>query len=251
MKLNIQETTNYGKFKTIRGNRPLNRKYLTRLAESIRENNMLPENPIMVNSEMKVIDGQHRLKVAEILNIPIYYIVLQTGSLREVQQLNTNVRGWTTKNFLDSYIAIGREDYEYLSEFSEKNDISLSNSMMILTGGYQASKKGKLFEQFKIGDFKVTQKEYAENFAKKINELARYLENGVKNDRDFVKALERVYRSVRQEKLITKFKLSGTIISKHGTEKDYIREFEDVLSWKSKTILRLGRAVRNHEEQVL
>lgn len=241
----IQKTNNYGKFKTIRGNRGINRKYLTKLAESIKDNNLLPSNPIIVNERMQVIDGQHRLKVAEMLGIDIYYTVVATGSLSDVQMLNTNIRQWTLGDFLESYIAIGRDDYSELKNFSENYGVSISNSMIVLTGGYYANTtKYRLLDSFRDGDFKITQKEYAEKFIKKLSQISKYLEDRVDKDREFLKALEKTYRSgVTQEHLLDKFEKSGKRIRRSSGFKEYIREIEDVISYRSAVVVRIPKNI--------
>lgn len=248
MGLKIEQTTNYGKFKTLRGNRPVNEKYLSKLAKSIQSNNMLPENPILVNRQMMVIDGQHRLQVAEMLSIPVYYIVLKTGGLREVQQLNTNVRGWTTKNFLESYIALGKKDYEILKDFSERNNISLANAMMILNGGNFAAKRKEVLEAFRNGDYKITQPGYAKAFVKKLNEVSKFLDSNVRNDRNFIRALETAYKTVSHDKLMEKFVSSGRKVELQATTMAYVRELENVLSYKTKYIKRIGKKEKREEE---
>lgn len=239
----IEQTTDYSKFKTIRGNRGINRKYLTRLAESIQEKNLLPQNPIIVSEDMRVIDGQHRLKVAEILSIPIYYTVVDQGTLLDVQRLNSNVRQWTLMDFLDSYIAIGKEDYKTLKDFSDKYGVSLSNSIVLLTGGFYAMKDSKRLDLFRNGYFKANHKEYASTFAKRLTEISNYISDGVRDDREFIKSLDKMYKTgIKHELLMEKLLKSGHIIKRCLGMKEYIRELEDVISWKNKTILRIAKS---------
>lgn len=238
--MDIQKTTNYKKFKKIRGNRKINKTYLTKLAQSIREKNMLPQNPIMVNDKMQILDGQHRLKVAEMINIPIYYVVISSGNLSDVQMLNTNVRGWTVSDFLESYIALGKKDYKDLLDFAESNDLSISNSMYILAGGFQNNTvKSRLIRAFRDGNFKVTHKSYAKEFAKRLGDISKFTEDNVWKDREFMKALEKAYYVVKHDALMDNLQRSGTKFRRRVTIKDYIRDIEDVISYKKRSIKRI------------
>ncbi len=240
--IKIENTINYGKFKTIRGNRDINEKYLSKLSKAIQENNLLPQNPIIVNDRMQVLDGQHRLRVAELLALPIYYTVVTTGSLREVQMLNTNVRSWTTMNFLNSYIAVGKPDYIELKEFSDKSGLSVPNAMALLSGGisYSGFSDKTRLGSFRGGDFKITSREMAEKFSHRLKDILPYLESGVEGDREFLKALEKTYKAgILHEYLMEKFKLSRSKIHPERTFRGYIRQIEDIISWKSRVLHRI------------
>lgn len=253
--LKVLETTNYAKFKEIRGNRVLNRKYLSRLAESVKENNLLAQNPIIVNENMQVIDGQHRLKVAETLNVPIYYTVIRSGSIKDVQMLNVNVRSWSMKDFLDCYTELNNKDYIALKEFAETSGFSVSISLALLTGGFDVHSMSKRMDDFRSGNFKVTHLEYAVEFAKKIGKLSKYLDPFVNDDREFLRAMERVYRvGIKQEYLIDRLEASRSMIHRSSIVRDYIRQIEDIISWKSKNLTRIpmnsNRVVQVEKESI-
>lgn len=241
--MDIKSTKNYKMFKTIDGNRGLNRKYLSRLSESISNNNLLALNPIIVNKNMEVLDGQHRLKAAEIMGIDIYYVVSDNGGLPEVQMLNSNVRGWTITDFLNSHLRLHKKDYKILKDFSEKNGISISNSLRLLTGGFRKDyRETEVLTDFRNGDFKVTHLNYANDFAKKLRDVSKYIEQGTERDRNFIIALTKVYLSgITHETLMEKFEKTKERLHRNSNVKEYVRDLEDILSWKSRNILRLKK----------
>ena len=59
-------------FKRVEGNRPINERYVTELKKEIERKNLLHVNPILVSDDYTVIDGQHRLAIAQDLGVPIY-----------------------------------------------------------------------------------------------------------------------------------------------------------------------------------
>jgi len=58
----VQYTTNYSKFKKIHTNRDLKPGILNKIEKSMVENGLMLD-PIKVNEDWEVVDGQHRLHV--------------------------------------------------------------------------------------------------------------------------------------------------------------------------------------------
>jgi len=239
--IKIEQTTNYGKFKTIRGNREINRVHLSKLEKSVADNNMLEANPIIVNERMYILDGQHRLLVAEKLGIPIYYVVVPSGGMPEVQRLNSNVRNWTMQNFLDSYVERGNENYIKLKEFMDRTGLAIGLAVLLFNGAQKKTKGADSYVQvFKDGDFKVNFQQFAEDMFQSLIELTPYCDEESWQDRAFVTALILVYRAgITQETLLGKLKSSSIRIPRLATRRQYVKLLEDVLSHKNKAPVRL------------
>ncbi len=75
MELQIKKTNNYNLFKFHPLNRPVTKDHINDLVVSIKRDNQLDINPIIVDSEHRIISGQHRFEAAKRLALPIYYIV--------------------------------------------------------------------------------------------------------------------------------------------------------------------------------
>jgi len=235
----ILQTTNFDKFRDIRGNREINREHLKKLSNSILDNNMLDLNPIIVNEKMEVLDGQHRLLACKTLGIPVSYIVAENGGIKEVRMLNSNVRNWTMKNYLDSYISRGMEEYIKIQKFMDKTGSTLGVSILLLTGNLSKSSQS-VTDGYRNGDFKASQEEYAYEMIKKITELSKFCEDDCYRNREFISALGFVYRSGYSHKdLLEKMIQSHAKFVGLQTRKQYIRKFEDILSWKQKVSVRL------------
>lgn len=238
--MRIQSTTNYHQFKDIRGNREINRVHLNKLVKSIEDNDMLEANPIIVNDLMQILDGQHRLLAAEKLGVPIHYVVIPTGNISEVQLFNSNLRAWTMINFLNSYIARGNENYVELKKFMDKTGLSLGISLMLFSGTSKAKNGRSTVNDFKNGDFTTNFKEFAETTYKAIKKIAPFCDDVSWNDREMVSAMMLVHRAgITYDDLIEKIERSGMRIPRFATRKPYIRLFEDILSYKKKTPVRL------------
>lgn len=241
----IQKTKNYKLFKKILGNREINSRHLAKLSRAIEENDLLAYNPIMVNGRMEVLDGQHRLEAAETLGRDIYYVVIPVGGMDEVQMLNTHVRGWNLQDYLNSFVALGKEEYIKVKDFSAKNNISPSLAAQLLNGGIAIGIKShsKFLEAFRSGDYKVTTEKEAKEMVSRIHSLKPHLEASVDSDREFLLALAYTYKAgFSHEQLLKKMRDSGTVIRKYGSFREYVRTLEDVLSWHSPVLQRIHTA---------
>jgi len=118
----VYKTNDLTIFNQIRGNRPPNPQHIRRLCSSIKDNGIL-QNPIIVNEEGEVIDGQHRLMAAIECSAPIYYIIVKGYHLNEVQILNLNQKNWTAKDFMHGYAEMGIEPYIKLKDFYKTNKV--------------------------------------------------------------------------------------------------------------------------------
>lgn len=169
----VKKTTNYDQFKSISANRPLNMAHLARLTLSVSKRNLLEYNPIMVNENMEVIDGQHRLEVARANKIPIYYIIVPSTDIEDVYELNTNVRNWKLIDYVDSLIVQGYKDMQFLKEFSEEYGLSYTSSIILLNGG-KVSGHRNVVQYLKKLKFSELEKELARKAADLVTVIRRF-----------------------------------------------------------------------------
>lgn len=173
MAYEVYKTTDYSKFKVLKGNRNIYSSNLLNIKESISKNNLLEENPIKVNQKYEVIDGQHRLEAAKILKVPIYYVIINDLNLSDVQTLNTAQRAWILKDFLISYIKLGNNNYVRIREFMEKYSLQVRQCLLLLTGSCER----KSILDFKNGLIKISELDYIKGIEKmkKIQDIRKYL----------------------------------------------------------------------------
>ena len=72
---------NYTKFTLLDDNRDINDVHVEALAKSMKKSGQLM--PIIVNENLEVLDGQHRLKACELLGLPVAYVVNIGGNSRQ------------------------------------------------------------------------------------------------------------------------------------------------------------------------
>jgi len=185
--VNVFTTKQYNAFKDQVGNREVTQTAVDTLQKKIEELNLLDYHPILVNSDMEVIDGQHRLAVAKRLKYPISYIKMPSSAnanLECTQQINTTGKKWSMQDFLDSYCERGLHSYIRLREYTNKYPfISLANVLTIFSRGRFFSNK-----DFKEGRFSIEDISKAEVLAQRVEKFLKVDKKLIKN-RQFIRAL--------------------------------------------------------------
>lgn len=142
------ETNDLDKFIFRTDNREkINDAHVKVLVNSIRSCNLLSMKPILVNEQMEIIDGQHRVLAAKELGVSIFYDVRQDITPRHMILLN-NTKSWTLTDHLHFYLQHEYVEYKKLADFMRFNEITLKVSLSLLIGGTHAA-----YQRFKDGEF--------------------------------------------------------------------------------------------------
>jgi hypothetical protein len=245
--ITIKKTTDYSQFKTKKGNRHIYMPTVNRLVESIKEMDLTHVAPIIVNRDMEIIDGQHRLAALKKLKKPVYYVVQEPSSLREIQLLNSAGKRWSPKDFINSYIVLGNKNYEILRDFMEKYKFPFRFTMELLTGNKSTNQV--VTKLFQTGKFEVLDLEDATRMADIVLRLTDFSASknkavGQGQGVRFYSSIMRVYKQdpgliSRMERNLIDYNLR---IYRMDTERDYLRQFEDILSkgLRGRTRIRLS-----------
>lgn len=133
--MEIQYTRDYSIFKKMSGNRLIDQKHLRRLRLSIEKENQLALHPIIVNKDLSVIDGQHRLEIARQLGIEVYYLQSDTVSDAHLIEGNSNQKSWEIDNFIDFYCTRDKkEEYIKLKKFMNETGLKTKAIISLLIG---------------------------------------------------------------------------------------------------------------------
>lgn len=111
----VLRTDNYDLFKIHTANRPIDRMYVLQLAMRMDKKFLLEYFPIVVDSDMYIMDGQTRFEAAKYLEKPIYYIIGKNIDISDVAELNRN-RKWKPGDYIHSYAELGIPEYIELRE---------------------------------------------------------------------------------------------------------------------------------------
>lgn len=118
----IHETTEYDRFKFMKENRSVDKTREKKIEKSIDANGWIM-NPILVNENMEIIDGQGRFTVLRNKGLPVQYIIGNNMGPKECIVLNTSNSTWSLSDYIESYMEQGYKGYGYLwhlcNEFKE------------------------------------------------------------------------------------------------------------------------------------
>ena len=179
----VYSTTEYSKFKKLRGNRAINELHVRRLVEAIKEKDL--QIPIIVDQDMNVLDGQHRLDAYKIVGNPIFYIVKDRFVLQDVRNVNSVARKWTLTEYLMSYCKLGKKDYQLLEWFHRTYEFGIAECFAMLNGkGYT---NVAILKEFRKGDFVIDDLEQGKTWARNINACGEYFQYYKKGT--FIKAM--------------------------------------------------------------
>lgn len=151
---NIQKTSDYSIFKYLVGNRKVNLKksHLRNLKNSIQKDNLLNLHPIIVNKNLEIIDGQHRLQAAKELGIEIYYIQSETVKDEHLIDCNVNQKSWELDNYIDYFSEKEKlSDYISLQNLMKKTGLKPKALLTLIIGNVSTS----LLLFMKTGKFKL------------------------------------------------------------------------------------------------
>lgn len=140
----------------------LNNIHINKLINSIQARNMLQFRPILVNEDMEILDGQHRLMAAKSLGVEIYYEVQKNFDPKDIIKLNIAEK-WSPLDYLNFYVRHGYPEYIKLKNFIDSNNLTLRIALALTVGRNHSVK-----EKFKNGDL-----EFNVNLISKELELCR------------------------------------------------------------------------------
>lgn len=251
----MKSTRDYSQFRHISGNRDVNAHHVEGLVEAIERRNLLQYFPVLVNEDMEVIDGQHRLAAAASLDVDIYYQVVKGLRIEDVMQINTANRKWSLADFIDSYIEMGNPEYIKLNKFAKDHNISASVAAALLMGNIEnrhtAGAGGS--RAIKSGDFHIVVQSHADKVVKLLNDILPFCEFEARRSRDFIATLSRLLKNedFEPDHLIAKLRLHGLRISPRVNLRYYILQFEEIYNFKSKAKVELYKSSFSREPKNL
>lgn len=151
----VVKTYDYKRFKFYDWNRDVSEQGLKRLDESVQQHGW-KSDPIIVDPNYGVIDGQHRLVYAKRHHLPIYYLVENDITPLDCQRINSNRRAWTLQDYIKYHAFTGNEDYMALYKMIEtfKEDIPILTIIYAYSDKENASSGGIGTRKIKEGLFK-------------------------------------------------------------------------------------------------
>lgn len=115
---NIYSTKDYNAFKLSTG-RKVNKGAISKLKKEIQKDGQLV--PIIVNTEMSIIDGKHRLLAIKELGLEAIYIIRNMKN-KHIAKINNTIIKWNAKDYSNFFSSNGfnKEIYQLYNELFEK-----------------------------------------------------------------------------------------------------------------------------------
>lgn len=232
--MEIQQTKNYKSFGNIIGNRVLSQTKIEKICNDVNNGfNMLPFCPIVVSEHdgiYHIIDGQHRFEVSKKTNNPVYFVICNTLTLKQIAQLNSRGEKWKPNDFLHCYIKLGIKDYEKILEVMHKHKIAIKLSIDLLMYN---SPKAKSTDTFQSGGFEC-------NFFDETDSLLTFTEElfgqyRFSKDRNLIGAVQELLKQGLCDftKLKTKIHEAPMIMDRQVSVKLYMSNIERVYNHKN------------------
>jgi hypothetical protein len=218
----IYTTSEYGSFKVLKGNRAISELHVRKLVEAIKEKDL--QIPIIVDHDMNVLDGQHRLESYKITGNPVSYIIKDEFDLQDVRNVNSVNRKWTLTEYLMSYVKLGNKDYQLLEWFHNKYNFGISECISMLNAkGYCSTKEIK---EYKKGEFVIKDLEWGKTQADRINACGEYFQYNKK--RSFVNAMMAAMKdkTFKWKIFYQRLQNNSSKLKNQGSRNDFILNIE-------------------------
>lgn len=121
----IYTTKDYDKFKFLEENREVKKRRVKKIKDSILDVGYVLQ-PILVNENMEIIDGQGRFNACLELELPILYMVEEGKGIEECRRLNLGQENWAIWDWVNSYADGGNVDYQRFRTFVNGSQLSLN-----------------------------------------------------------------------------------------------------------------------------
>ena len=243
----VYRTNDLSTFKTLPGNRVPNLQHINRLNYSIKKYGMKC-NPILVNENLEVIDGQHRLEAAKSAGTFVYYIIVNGYNLTEVHTLNLNQKNWAKSDYMEGYANMGIEPYVKLRDFTLKNDdfsftncLALCSNITTSSHEFLASQQSKGTTQnvFEEGTWIGRDFNLAQDWANKIRMVGTYYDG---YDRTvFIRAFIPLLSNDKFDfsEFMHKLRLQPSALVDCVKSDQYRTVIEDIYNWRSRNKVNL------------
>ena len=131
----IYSTKDYSRFSFLENNRIVKRSHVNEFKEEIKKNDRTMCFPIVVDPNLRIIDGQHRFHACMELGLPIYYVVDDDDDAEQAM-INCNKinKKWEMMDWLRYRANKNGGCYKQLLDFVQQTGTTISNAMVIYPG---------------------------------------------------------------------------------------------------------------------
>lgn len=232
----VHSTRDYHKFSFDPRNRPVEQDRLEKLYDSIQVVNMLHVFPIVVDSNFVVYDGQHRLKVAETMGVPIYYIFDDKVSIEHITMTTDAVSKWDNRDYLHRWCVEGKPDYLEVQKFWFSNKMLKGKVFLTLNACLNLCHYGDrkaMNNAFRQGAYRCNDLPFAESVTGALRDWSEYV--NFFNHTSFVSAIGNLMgnRHYSHTQMMAKMEYTSTKMVKCPDTESYIALIDEIYNYRS------------------
>jgi hypothetical protein len=232
----VQSTTNYGLFQFMDSNRDTNRGHIEALKAAFEESgNFTQVQPILVNENFQIIDGQHRFVACQELGVPIYYTQVAGLGVEDARKMNVLHRKWFGIDYAKSYAEAGDTNYQRFLQLMEDYGFSITTTITYCLG----SDPQGVFKSFRNGGFVLEDENGARERLEKLQQVQEFVTFGT--NEAFTRALLKVIQleNYDHRRMLRKLAANPQLIRQMGTVQEMLRMLEDVYNYNMSEANRL------------
>lgn len=227
----IHSTEDYSAFKDVMGNRKVRPAHVKKLRTAIEvDPETIKYNPILVNENMEVIDGQHRLEAIKQLELPVYYVQVEGLTLENVQRLNSTAKQWQPMDYAEAFAKLGNKNYAKYVEIKRDKELSLNHDSLMR---YLSLDNPITSQSFNEGKLRVDNFERSKELLLQLREIGTYYERY--NIRSFALAFLRLARTegYDHKRMVGQMrKYANDMMEDYSKEQDYYMKLIEVYNWQ-------------------
>ncbi|MCB6230839.1 ParB/RepB/Spo0J family partition protein [Flavobacterium psychrophilum] len=218
------KTAKYTQFLFKKTNRGISRKKVEELKKNILKFGYDENYPILINEKFEILDGQHRFKASQELNIEINYNFVKHDTDEYMRSLNIVSSGWELMDYINSYANEGRETYVRLLKFKEDHKINTTVALIV----FCPSSTSKDIRSGKV--LKVNQ-----NAKKIMNLLQMFSDLDFGTKKSFVLAICSFFSKNPTPEQIEKLVKYRLVIQEMANTPQFLIVFENIINRHVKT----------------
>ena len=227
----VRSTTDYSVFRFDPRNRVIDMSHVEKLYDAIAENDLLHAFPVVVDRDMVVLDGQHRIKAAEALGVPIYYIQTSKATIQDIASTNSTIKRWRKEDQLHYWCTADHPEYSKLHAFWVRYPwLSLTQALILC---YKGNAVG-LSDRFALGQYVCNNTTGAERVVRMILD---FKDVGIEfwSHRSFVSAVANLADNADYEhaKMLDKLKYLSTKMVKCPDAASYIEMINEIYNYRN------------------
>lgn len=223
----IQKSQDYDQFSFLDSNREINRGHVENIKQAFEDyGNFTRVQPILVNENLEIIDGQHRFTACVERGEPVYYTVAPGLRIAEARKMNILQKGWGLEDYATSFAKENNDSYQRYLQLVDEFGFGHSTTILYAIGREYSG----VYKEFREGGFELSE----EQLIGAQERLGKLADVGVLVPFVREKAFTRAFlKAINVEgydhaRMLRKLELHQQLLERKASPEDYLRLIEDI-----------------------